>query len=179
MTTANTAMLSWRGAQRIGLVLAISLVFLGLAGWYWYTMRPGAEFKRDEKSSAPVTVAAPQPYAAPGNEISAKSVFPAGAVKISGAEITAALADHTALLPGGFVEYYAPDGKLHGMAEEKHYGGSWEVRDGAFCTKLEGGGDTSVCSSVEREGNTLYWSLDGEPEASAVRTLPGNPNNLK
>lgn len=178
MTIANAAMPKRRGAQRIGAVLAISLICAGLAGWYWHTMRPGAEFKRDEKSSAPVTVAEPKAYAVPGDEISAKSVFPAGAAKISGAEITAALSDHTALLPGGFVEYYAPDGKLHGMAEEKHYGGSWEVRDGAFCTKLEGG-NTSVCSPVEREGSTLYWSLDGEPEASAVRTMPGNPDNLR
>ncbi len=166
-----------RGAWRIGAVLATALIVVAGAGWYWQTTKPGAEFKRDEKSSAPVTVA--KPSTAPGSEISAKSVFPAGATKISGAEITAALSDHTALLPGGFVEYYAPDGKLHGMAEEKHYGGSWEVRNGDFCTKLEGGGDTSVCSPVEREGSTLYWSLDGEQEASPVKTMPGNPDNLK
>jgi hypothetical protein len=178
MTRTNAAVAKWHGAQRIGAMLAISLIFAGLAGWYWHATRPGAEFKRDEKSSAPVTVAKPGADAVPSNEISAKSVFPTGAAKISAAEITAALSDHTALLPGGFVEYYAPDGKLHGMAEEKHYGGSWEVRGGNFCTKLEGG-DTSVCSPVEREGSTLYWSLDGEKEAGPVKTMPGNPQNLR
>ena len=89
----------------------------------------------------------------------------------------AALSDHTALLPGGFVEYYAPDGKLHGLAEEKHYGGSWEVRDGTFCTLLQDS-DASICSPVERKGTTLYWSMDGEEEASPVSTIPGNPKNL-
>jgi hypothetical protein len=178
MTGTYAATAKWHGTQRIGAVLAVSLVVAGLAGWYWHATRPGAEFKRDEKSSAPVTVAKPEASSVPDDEISAKSVFPAAAAKISGAEITAALSNHTALLPGGFVEYYAPDGKLHGMAEEKHYGGSWEVRDGSFCTTLEGSA-TSICSPVERQGDTLYWSMDGEQQASAVQTMPGNPRNLR
>lgn len=89
----------------------------------------------------------------------------------------AALSDHTAMLPGGFVEYYAPDGKLHGLAEEKHYGGSWEVRNGTFCTLLQDS-DASICSPVERKGATLYWSMDGEEQASPVSTIPGNPRGL-
>src|SRR5262245_20203334 len=57
-----------------------------------------------------VLIAAPISYPAPGKEPQARMEFPAGATPISGPEIVAALSDHTAMLPGGFVEYYAPDG---------------------------------------------------------------------
>lgn len=97
---------------------------------------------------------------------------------ISGGEIKASLDDHTAMLPGGFAEYYAPDGKLHGLSDGQPYEGTWEVRGDTFCTALDG--DPAVCSQVGRDGNTLYWSLDGEKKISAVSTiLPGNPKNLK
>jgi hypothetical protein len=120
----------------------------------------------------------PVSYPAPGREPSIAMEYPTGAAQLSGAEIVAALSDHTALLPGGFVEYYAPDGTLHGLSEDKHYGGRWEVRDGTFCTLLQDS-DASVCSPVEREGTTLYWSVDGEKDASAVATVEGNPRNLQ
>jgi hypothetical protein len=122
-------------------------------------------------------VAAPISFPVSGEEPTVRTGFPAGATPISGPEIIAALSDHTAMLPGGFVEYYAPDGKLHGLTEGKHYGGRWEVRNGVFCTLLEGS-DDDVCSPVEREGNTLYWSVDGEAEASPVSVLAGNPEGL-
>jgi hypothetical protein len=97
---------------------------------------------------------------------------------VSGPEISATLADHTAVLPGGFLEYYAPDGKLHGMSDGQAYEGTWEVRNDTFCTALDG--DPAVCSQVGRDGDTLYWSLDGEKKISRVSTvLPGNPKNLK
>jgi hypothetical protein len=97
---------------------------------------------------------------------------------VSGLEISATLADHTAVLPGGFLEYYAPDGKLHGMSDGQAYEGTWEVRNDTFCTALDG--DPAVCSQVGRDGDTLYWSLDGEKKISRVSTvLPGNPKNLK
>jgi hypothetical protein len=175
MIRTNAVATNRRGTWRIGAMLVTSVIVVALAGWYWRTIRIGAQ---DTQSTAPAMTAKPADYRVPGLEISGRNIFPPGAAAISGPDIVAALSDHTALLPGGFVEYYAPDGKLHGMAEEKHYGGSWEVRDGDFCTKLEGG-DTSVCSPVEREGSTLYWSLDGEQEASPVRTMPGNPDNLR
>ncbi len=99
-------------------------------------------------------------------------------VPISGAEITAALADHTALLPGGFAEYYAPDGKLHGMSDGQPYEGLWSVKGDTFCTALDG--DPPVCSQVGRDGDALFWSLDGEKKISRVSTiLPGNPRDLK
>jgi len=99
-------------------------------------------------------------------------------VPISGGEIKATLEDHTAMLPGGFAEYYAPDGKLHGMSDGQPYQGTWEVRGDTFCTALDG--DPAVCSQVGRDGDTLYWSLDGEKKISKVSTiLPGNPKNLK
>ena len=162
-------------AGRIGVVLAVSLAVVAVAGWHWRTTPAG---QPDTQSASAVT-AEPVSYPAPGKEptASSRTEFPVGAAPISGPEIVAALSDHTALLAGGFVEYYAPDGKLHGLAEEKHYTGSWEVRGGDFCTLLEGS-DARICSPVEREGNTLYWSMDGEEEASPVSTIPGNPRGL-
>jgi hypothetical protein len=172
-----------RRAWRLGIALMVSLIFIGLADWYWHEATTASSDTRETQSHSPAITTETADYRMPSEavaapDVSSRSVFPMGAEAISGAEIVAALSDHTALLPGGFVEYYAPDGKLHGMAEEKHYGGSWMVRNGTFCTMLEGG-DANVCSPVEREGATLYWSLDGEHEASPVSTLPGNPRNLQ
>jgi hypothetical protein len=161
--------------RRIGIALAVSLTLVAVAGWYWHTTQAETQ---EAQSAAPAVVARPVSYPAAGKEPTARTEFPAGAEPISGPEIVAALSDHTAVLPGGFVEYYAPDGKLHGMAEEKHYGGSWEVRGGDFCTLLQDS-DASICSPVEKKGNTLYWSVDGEEQASAVSTMPGNPDGLK
>ncbi len=99
-------------------------------------------------------------------------------IPMSGGEITAALKDHTALLPGGFAEYYAPDGSVHGMSDGQAYEGKWEVKNDMFCTALSD--DPAVCSQVGHDGETLYWSLDGEKKISRVNTiLPGNPRNLK
>ena len=99
-------------------------------------------------------------------------------VPVTGPEISATLTDHTAMLPGGFIEYYAPDGKLHGMSDGQPYEGTWEVRGDMFCTALDG--DPAVCSQVGRDGDTLYWSLDGEKKISRVSTiLAGNPKDLK
>jgi hypothetical protein len=163
-------------ARQIGFGLAVTAIAVAAAGWYW---RPQPQEAPETQSASPAVAATKVSYPAPGKEEpSGRTEFPMGAAVMSGPEIVAALSDHTALLPGGFVEYYAPDGKLHGMAEEKHYGGSWEVRNGAFCTLLEGS-DANICSPVEREGSTLYWSMDGEKEADAVATLPGNPRNLR
>jgi hypothetical protein len=98
-------------------------------------------------------------------------------IAMSGDEITAAIKDHTALLPGGFAEYYAPDGSLHGMSDGQPYEGKWEVRNDMFCTALSD--DPAVCSQMSHDGETLYWSLDGEKKISRVnRVLPGNPRNL-
>jgi hypothetical protein len=174
MTKPIVATASPGRARRIGGALAASLILAALAGWYWHTSRAGAQ---EAQTPPPVAVAQPASYPAPGKEPSARTEFPAGAAPISGPEIVAALSNHTALLPGGFVEYYAPDGKLRGLTEGKHYGGSWEVRGGDFCTLLQDS-DSSICSPVEQKGNTLYWSVDGEEEASPVSTMPGNPRGL-
>jgi hypothetical protein len=176
MTGTNADGADRRGARRIGVVLVIFLALAAFAGWHWRTTLAG---EPDTKSASVVT-AEPVSYPAPGKEptASSRTEFPAGAAPISGPEIVAALSDHTAILPGGFVEYYAPDGKLHGLTEGKHYGGSWEVHSGTFCTLLQDS-DASICSPVERKGNTLYWSMDGEEEASPVSTMPGNPRDLR
>jgi hypothetical protein len=174
--TAPTA--NRHGARTIGVMLAAALIVAVLAGWYWRTTQVVAQDAGQANSAPSVAAAQPVSYPAPGKDPVAKTEFPAGAAPVSGPEIVAALSDHTALLAGGFVEYYAPDGKIHGLAEEKHYGGSWEVRNGDFCTLLQGSTD-SICSPVERKGDTLYWSMDGDPEASPVSTIPGNPRNLQ
>jgi hypothetical protein len=99
-------------------------------------------------------------------------------VPLSGDEIRAMLSDHTAILPGGFVEYYAPDGKLHGWSDGQPYEGSWEIRGDLFCNLLDT--DSKVCSQVGRDGDTLYWSPDGDQKISRIsRILPGNPRNLQ
>lgn len=96
---------------------------------------------------------------------------------LTGPEITAALADHTVELPGGFIEYYAPDGTVHGVSDGEPYQGTWEVRKDMFCTALSG--DPAVCSQVGRSGNSLYWSIDGEKKISRVRKIElGNPRHL-
>src|ERR1700741_4670999 len=148
MTGTETDAVTRRVPWRAGVTLAASLALLTLPGW-----RPALAGMPDppEARPAPLVMAAePASYPAPGKEPMAKTEFPSGASPISGPEIVAALSDHTAMLPGGFVEYYAPDGQHDGLTEGKHYGGSWEVRGGDFCTLLEGS-DASVCSPVERK----------------------------
>ena len=175
MTGIDTDAVKQHAPRRAGITLAASLALLTLPGW-----QPALAGMPDlpEARPAPLVMAAePASYPAPGREPVAKMEFPSGASPISGPEIVAALSDHTAMLPGGFVEYYAPDGKLHGLSEGKHYSGSWEVRGGDFCTLLQDS-DSSVCSPVERKGDTLYWSVDGEAQASAISTMPGNPDGL-
>lgn len=176
--TKSNATAKTHGARRIGIGLAFALIVAVCAYLFWPTPPTGAPVKRETQSAPAATAAQPVNYPAPGKETSAQTEFPAGAKAVSGPEIVAALSDHTALLPGGFVEYYAPDGSLHGQAEEKHYGGRWEVRNGTFCTLLQDS-DSTLCSPVERAGNTLYWSMDGDPQASPVSMLPGNPRNLQ
>ena len=96
---------------------------------------------------------------------------------ITGPEIQATLADHTVALPGGFLEYYGPDGTVHGMSDGQAYQGTWTVKNDAFCTALSG--DPPVCSRVARSGAALLWSPDGDKRASRIDTiLPGNPHGL-
>lgn len=172
MPNPQAAAAGRHGSRRAVIALAAALIVGAVAAaWYWQA----------EPIPAPAVEQAPQAAAAPGKEPEAqpstKTDFPAGAAAISGPEIVAALSDHTALLPGGFVEYYAPDGTIHGVTQDKHYGGSWTVKQGDFCTLLQDSND-SICSPVERRGTTLYWSMDGEEEASPVIVVPGNPRHL-
>ncbi len=173
--TGTTPAVPRCAARRFRSGPATGLMALAAAIWWWQSPTPVLAADQPSLATAAATLVDYPPH---GAEPEARTAFPPGASLISGPEILAALSDHTALLPGGFVEYYAPDGKLYGVAEEKHYGGSWQVRDGDFCTLLEGSSD-DVCSPVEREGDTLYWSMDGEREASPVTTIPGNPRGLR
>ena len=97
---------------------------------------------------------------------------------ISGPEIAALVADHTAVMPDGSFEYYAPDGKLLGSSGGQGYIGSWGVKNNLFCTLLDN--DVQVCSEVSRDEKGVYWSPDGEKKLSRIaELLPGNPKNLK
>src|SRR5579885_2564372 len=69
---------------------------------------------------------------------------------LTGPEIRAAFSDHTAMLPGGFVEYYAPDGTVRGWSDGQPYTGVWDVKQDSFCTALSG--DPPICSRVARAG---------------------------
>ena len=92
-------------ARRIGLGLTAVLVVAAGAYWYLGMPRGGAQDLRETQSASPVAAPKPVSYPAPGKEPTVRTEFPAGAAPISGDEIVAALSDHTALLPGGFVEY--------------------------------------------------------------------------
>ena len=93
-------------------------------------------------------------------------------------EIVALIADHTAVMPDGSFEYYAPDGRLLGSSGGQGYQGTWEVKDNLFCTLLDN--DIRVCSEVGRDDKGVYWSPDGEKKISRISELmPGNPKELK
>jgi len=97
---------------------------------------------------------------------------------ISGAEIAGLISDHTAVMPDGSFEYYAPDGKLLGSSGGQGYQGSWEIKNNLFCTLLDR--DSLVCSEVSRDDKGVYWSPDGEKKLTRIaELLPGNAKNLK
>jgi hypothetical protein len=97
---------------------------------------------------------------------------------ITGGEITALIADHTAIMPDGSFEYYAVDGKLLGSSGGQPYQGTWEVKGNLFCTVLDN--DIRVCSEVGRDAKGVFWSPDGEKRISRIsELLPGNPKDLK
>jgi len=97
---------------------------------------------------------------------------------MSGVEIAALISDHTAVMPDGSFEYYAPDGKLLGSSGGQGYQGSWGVRNNLFCTLLDN--DVRVCSEVSRDEKGVYWSPDGEKKLTRIaELLPGNAKNLK
>jgi hypothetical protein len=97
---------------------------------------------------------------------------------ITGPEISALIADHTAIMPDGSFEYYAIDGKLLGSSGGQGYVGTWEVKNNLFCTVLDN--DIRVCSEVGRDAKGVFWSPDGEKKISRIsELLPGNPKDLK
>ena len=97
---------------------------------------------------------------------------------ISGSEIVALVADHTAVMPDGSFEYYAPNGRLLGSSGGQGYQGTWQVKDNLFCTLLDN--DITVCSEVSRDEKGVYWSPDGEKKVSRIaELLPGNAKDLK
>jgi hypothetical protein len=111
----------------------------------------------------------------PPNELDVTGITPH---PISGAEISALVADHTAVMPDGSFEYYAPDGKLLGSSGGQPYLGTWEVKSNLFCTLLDN--DVRVCSEVGRDAKGVFWSPDGEKKISRIsELLPGNPKDLK
>jgi len=97
---------------------------------------------------------------------------------ITAGEIVSLISDHTAVMPDGSFEYYAPDGKLLGSSGGQPYVGHWDVKDNLFCTLLDN--DIRVCSEVGRDAKGVFWSPDGEKKVSRIsELLPGNPKDLK
>jgi len=77
---------------------------------------------------------------------------------------------------GGFVEYYARrQAPRHG--EEKHYGGSWEVRGGDFCTRSQ---DSDGPASARRSSARAIRFTERDGEEQAARSARcRNPQGLK
>ena len=97
---------------------------------------------------------------------------------MSSAEIAAVISDHTAVMPDGSFEYYAPDGRLLGSSGGQGYVGSWGIKNNLFCTLLDN--DVQVCSEMSRDEKGVSWSPDGEKKLSRIaELLPGNAKNLK
>lgn len=82
---------------------------------------------------------------------------------------------------GGYAEYYAPDGVIHGQSEKGGaYKGSWWLRkeDNLMCFKYGDGPFDAGCRRLELTGDKVDFVLmDGTVEGSAT-LLTGNPKNL-
>jgi hypothetical protein len=82
---------------------------------------------------------------------------------------------------GGYAEYYAPDGVIHGRSEKRGaYKGSWWLRkeDNLMCFKYGDGPFDAGCTRLALTGGKVDFVLmDGTVEGSAT-LLTGNPKNL-
>ena len=82
---------------------------------------------------------------------------------------------------GGYTEYYAPDGMIHGHSEK---GGAYKARwwlrkeDNLMCFRYGDGPFDAGCTRLSLSGDKVDFVLmDGTTEGSAT-LLPGNPKNL-
>jgi len=82
---------------------------------------------------------------------------------------------------GGYAEYYAPDGVIHGQSDKRGaYKGSWWLRkqDNLMCFKYGDGPFDAGCTRLSLSGDKVEFVLmDGTVEGSAT-LLPGNPRKL-
>jgi hypothetical protein len=73
------------------------------------------------------------------------------------------------LASGGFVEFYANDGKIHGP----DYTGEWSLQGNQMCFAYDG--NPASCWAVRLNGRELVWVGSGGDEGTGT-ILPGNPN---
>lgn len=82
---------------------------------------------------------------------------------------------------GGYAEYYAPDGTIHGQSEKSGaYKGSWWLRkeDSLMCFKYGDGPFDAGCVRLALAGDKVEFVLmDGTREGTAT-LLTGNPKKL-
>jgi len=82
---------------------------------------------------------------------------------------------------GGYAEYYAPDGVIHGHSDKSGaYKGSWWLRkeDNLMCFKYGDGPFDAGCVRLALAGDKVDFVLmDGTLEGTAT-LLTGNPKNL-
>lgn len=71
---------------------------------------------------------------------------------------------------GGFTEYYAPDGAIHGP----DYSGEWSIDGNRMCFGYDG--DPASCWGVRINGREVVW-VGARGEEGTGTILPGNPNN--
>jgi hypothetical protein len=100
--------------------------------------------------------------------------LPAFAQDLASADkIRGAIAGNTVrgsmLASGGFVEFYADDGKIHGP----DYTGEWSLRGNQMCFAYDG--NPASCWAVRLNGRELVWVGTGGDEGTGT-ILPGNPN---
>lgn len=83
-----------------------------------------------------------------------------------------------------FHEYYDPDGSIYGMTKYReqqgnltHYVGSWQVKDGKFCTSVYGR-DYS-CNKVKPLGNGNYELVNEGGTIRNVKLYEGKHHGLE
>ncbi|MFN4131127.1 MAG: hypothetical protein ACK4GC_15125 [Paracoccaceae bacterium] len=107
--------------------------------------------------------------------LSALLPLPAFAQDLASADaIRAAIVGNTVqgsmIASGGFTEYYAPDGAIHGP----DYRGEWTINGNRMCFGYDG--NPASCWAVRVNGRNVVWVGTGGDEGTGT-ILSGNPNN--
>lgn len=71
--------------------------------------------------------------------------------------------------------YFAKDGTMQSLQQEKRRTGKWSIIDGKFCVMEEVGGATK-CFALTIDGDEV--TFESKEETVKARILPGNPMKL-